>query len=75
MSGTRESLSALVDRDILEAVREMARDEGKELQAVVEDALREHLALRARPKTGQRVMEAFRKSVADYDTLYEKLAK
>ncbi|HEY8163725.1 MAG: hypothetical protein ACR650_06510 [Methylocystis sp.] len=75
MSDTRETLSALVDRDILDAVREMARDEGKELQTVVEDALREHLAHRAKPKTRHQVMEAFRKSLADYDSLYEKLAK
>ena len=43
MSVVREKSATLIDSELLGAVRTLARDEGRQNQAVVEDALWEHL--------------------------------
>ena len=43
MSVVREKSATLIDSELLGSVRTLARDEGRQNQAVVEDALWEHL--------------------------------
>ena len=43
MAVIREKFATQVDSDLLAAVRQLAHDEGLQIQAIVEDALREHL--------------------------------
>ena len=43
MSVVREKFATQVDATLLESVRELAKAEGRQIQAVVEDALRQHL--------------------------------
>jgi len=43
MSAVREKFATQVDSVLLESVRNLAKSEGRQIQAVVEDALREHL--------------------------------
>ena len=43
MSKVREKIATQVDSALLESVRKLAKSEGRQIQAVVEDALRNHL--------------------------------
>ena len=43
MQPTREKFATQVDSALLESLRDFAKSEGRQIQAVVEDALREHL--------------------------------
>ncbi|WP_245434819.1 hypothetical protein [Methylocystis rosea] len=53
----------------------LARHEGRQLESVVEDALRTYVKKRSRTKPRHRVMDAYRSSLGRYGALYEKLAK
>ena len=50
MVTTREKFSSQASPELLAAVREVAREEGRHFQAVLEDALREYLENRTRDK-------------------------
>ncbi|EED36227.1 hypothetical protein NOR51B_2176 [Luminiphilus syltensis NOR5-1B] len=77
MAVTREKFATQVDVEILANVREIARSEGRQIQAIVEDALREHIATRQSraPKGREHVMQAYLKSTQRYSGLYKKLAE
>ena len=77
MSVAREKFATQVDAELLSSVRALAKSEGRQIQAVVEDALREHLAAKqsARPSGREHVMQAYLKSTERYSGLYELLAK
>ncbi len=72
----RQKFATQVDVELLSAVRELAQAEGRQIQAVVEEALREHLeARRGGLSARQRVVEAYLKSTERYAGLYKKLAE
>ncbi|CCJ05914.1 hypothetical protein [Methylocystis sp. SC2] len=71
----REKFATQVDSDLLAEIRKIAKDEGRQLQSVIEDALRAHVEERSKAKPRRHVMEAYRTSLSRYDALYEKLAK
>jgi hypothetical protein len=77
MSATsRQKFATQVDVNLLQAVRELAETEGRQIQAVVEDALREYLESRQSglaPR--QSVLDAYVKSAERYAGLYKKLAE
>lgn len=77
MSAVREKFATQVDAELLESVRQLAKAEGRQIQAVVEDALRQHLAAKQAPMPQGRehVMEAYLKSTKRYGGLYKKLAQ
>lgn len=75
MTVAREKFASQADPDVLAEMRALAASEGRQLQAVIEDAMREYLARRDRDRPRQHVMEALAESVAEFDTLYERLAK
>ena len=71
----REKFATQVDRDVLALVRQLAKDEGRQLQAIVEDALKAFIEQRAKSRTRPHVMSAYQTSIARYSSLYENLAK
>lgn len=77
MARQREKFATQVDVELLASVREFARAEGRQIQSVVEDALREHLASRrsGAPRGRSHVMDAYLESTHRYDGLYRKLAE
>ncbi len=75
MARTREKFATQIDRDVLADIRMLAKDEGRQLQAIVEEALTALLEERRQGKARQHVMSAYQKSHARYASLYEKLAK
>ena len=77
MSVVREKFATQVDSSLLESLRSLAKAEGRQIQSVVEDALREHLDAKKGPKNRGRehVMAAYLESTERFSGLYEKLAK
>ena len=75
MSGTREKFATQVDGEVLAAIRKIAKDEGRQLQVVVEEALKAHIEQRARRRPRAHVLAAYKASFPRYAMLYEKLAK
>ena len=77
MSIVREKFATQVESALLESVRNLAKAEGRQIQAVVEDALREHLDAKKSTKGRGReqVMAAYLESTERFSGLYEKLAE
>ena len=77
MSEVRVKFATQVDPELLESVRQLAKSEGRQIQAVVEDALRQHLEAKQahRPAGREHVMEAYLNSTERYPGLYKKLAQ
>ena len=67
--------SSQADPDVLKAMQALADQEGRQLQAVIGDALREYLARRQQQAPRRNVLEAFQKSLKERDELYRKLAR
>lgn len=60
--------------DVLMQLREIAKKEGRQIQAVLDEALREYFQSRQqRPRS--HVMKALRASIRQHDALYKELAK
>jgi hypothetical protein len=75
MSQVREKFATQVNSEILSTVRTIAKNEGRQLQALVDEALAD--LIEKRKNTGPRahVMAAYLASHEKYGELYKKLAK
>ena len=75
MTVIREKFSSQLDAQLLASVRRYAQSNGRQFQSVLEQALTEYLDrhLTDRPRT--HVMEALGMSMAEFDVLYQELAK
>jgi hypothetical protein len=67
--------SSQADPEVLKAMQAIADQEGRQLQAVIGDAMREYLARRQQQAPRRNVLEAFQESLKERDELYRKLAK
>jgi hypothetical protein len=74
-SPVREKFATQVDPDILAKVRDLARSEGRQVQALVEEALADFVEKRRQGKPRSNVMAAYQASHAKFGSLYKKLAK
>ena len=75
MAGTRQKFATQVDPDILASVRKIAEEEGRQLQALVDEALADLIEKRKHGKPRQHVMASYLASHEKYGELYKKLAK
>ena len=75
MSTPFSKLTTTIDTKLLEEVRAIAAGEGKQLQAVIEEALRAFVASRERAELRAEVVVAFGESLLEFGPLYRKLAK
>jgi hypothetical protein len=64
-----------VDPHVLREVRAIAAREGKQLQTVIDEALRDFIEKRKRSKPQPEALTAFGESLAEFDALYRQLAK
>lgn len=71
----REKFATQADPELLAQMRELAKAEGRQLQALVEDAFRAYLAAKQGERPRENVMAHFRASVARNGELYKRLAK
>jgi hypothetical protein len=63
------------DPEVLDEVRKIAAREGKQLQGVIDEALRDFIEKRKRGKPRPEVLTALGESLAEYEALYRELAK
>ena len=75
MAGIRQKFATQVDPDILASVRKIAEQEGRQLQALVDEALADLIEKRKHGKPRQHVMASYLASHEKYGELYKKLAK
>jgi hypothetical protein len=75
MSPPREKFSTQVSHDALQGVRELARKEGRQFQAVVEEAFLDVIEKHNRSKPRAHVLAAHRASMDRYAAVYRKLAE
>ena len=71
----REKFATQVDTEILAAVRDLARSEGRQLQALVDEALADLLEKRRQGRPRAHVMQAYTASHGQFAELYKKLAE
>jgi hypothetical protein len=75
MAVTLQKFATQADPEVLQEVRAIAAREGKQLQSVIDEALRDFIDKHKRGKPRPEVMTALGESLAQYDTLYRELAK
>lgn len=75
MAQIREKFATQVNSDILTAVRSLSIAEGRQLQALVDEALTDLLEKRKKAKPRAHVMGAYLASHEKYGPLYKKLAE
>lgn len=63
------------DPAVLDALRKIAGEEGRQLQALVDEALRDYIEQKQGKAPRTRVMLALRDSMTRYDSLYRELTK
>lgn len=71
----REKFATQVDPQILQAVRDLARSEGRQLQALVDEALADLVEKRKQQRPRAHVMAAYQASHEEFAPLYRKLAE
>ena len=72
---TLRKFSSQAEPEVLEAMQAVADREGRQLQSVLGEAMREYLARRQEQPPRRRVLEAFQDSIKERDELYRSLAK
>ena len=75
MSGAKVKYSSQAAPELLSAMREIAKQEGRQFQAVMEDAMQEYIVNRSRHTPRPEVMAHFRASVERNRRLAELLAE
>jgi predicted transcriptional regulator len=70
-----ENVSSQASPEILFALHRIADSEGRQFQAVLDEALREYIERKAKEKPRRHVLEAFEQSLEEFDSLYRELAK
>jgi len=75
MSQVREKFATQVNSEILSTVRTLAQKEGRQLQALVDEALADLIEKRKNTRPRPHVMAAYLASHEKYSELYKKLAK
>lgn len=72
---TKVKFATQADPELLDILRQMASLEGRQLQALVDEALREYVERKRGNAPRKHVMQALDASLLEYDELYRKLAK
>jgi hypothetical protein len=75
MAESREKFATQVDPTILATVRSLAQQEGRQLQALIEEALADLIEKRKQARPRPSVMAAYQASHEHYGELYRKLAR
>ncbi len=75
MSQVREKFATQVNAETLSAVRLLAQNEGRQIQALVDEALADLVEKHKQAKPRAHVMGAYLASHEKYSPLYKKLAE
>jgi len=72
---TRQKFATQVDPDLLDAVKGIAREEGRQVQSLVDEALADLVEKRRLASPRAHVIAAYRSSIGRFGKLYKKLAE
>jgi predicted transcriptional regulator len=72
---TREKFSSQAAPEVLAALRQIAETQGRQFQAVLDDALRDYIDRQQSARPRRHAMAAFASSLSEFDSLYRELAK
>ena len=72
---SEDKFSYKVSPEVLAALHQLAASQGRQPQAILEDALREYLEREQRDHPRQHVISEFASSLNEFDELYKDLAK
>ena len=75
MSQSREKFATQINSEILSAVRALAEKEGRQLQALMDEALADLIEKRKNSKPRPHVMAAYLASLEKFAPVYKKLAE
>ena len=75
MSGAKEKFATQVTSQILAEVRALAHSEGRQLQALIDEALADLIEKRKNTQPRPHVINAYIASHEKYAELYQRLAK
>lgn len=75
ISYSREKFSSQASPEVLAAMREIAANEGRQFQAVLDEAMREYIERHEKLRSKRHVMKAFADSLGEFEGLYRDLAK
>ena len=71
----REKFSSQATPEVLRALRAIADSEGRQFQAVLDEALREYIERKEKGQPRKHVLTALASSIDEFDALYRELAK
>lgn len=71
----REKFSSQAAPEVLAALRQIAESQGRQFQAVLDDALRDYIDRQQKERPRRHVMASFASSLDEFDSLYRELAK
>lgn len=74
-STARKNFSSQAAPEVLNALRKIAESEGRPIQAVVDEALREYIERKEKGLPRHPTLDAFTQSLSEFDQLYRELAK
>jgi len=74
-TATREKFSSQAAPEVLAALREIAQQQGRQFQAVLDEALRDYIDRKQSERPRRHVMASFAASLDEFDSLYRELAK
>ncbi len=74
-TAVREKFSSHAAPEVLAALRQIAEAQGRQFQAVLDEALCEYIDRQQQQRPRRRVTAAFVSSLDEFDDLYRELAK
>ena len=74
-SAKRVKFASQMEPDLYEGLKSVAQEDGRQIQAVLEDAVRAYIENRKRPMARHHVLDALEVSMIEHDALYKELAK
>lgn len=75
MTERRQKFASQASPEVLEAVRSIAAEEGRQLQVVIEEALREYVERKRGERPREEMLAHLQASVERHRDLYRRLAE
>jgi hypothetical protein len=72
---TREKFSSQAAPEVLAALRQIAESQGRQFQAVLDEAMRDYIDRQQKDRPRRHVVGSFAASLEEFDSLYRELAK
>ena len=74
-AAVREKFSSQASPEVLAALRQIAQAQGRQFQAVLDEALQEYIDRQQNDRPRRHVLRSFAASLDEFDSLYRELAK